>query len=204
MAKGARSKMKKRLRSARGQHFYEIKGKQQLEVLSQKLHDPMYCMKADKALPPNAYLEPNNPLAVFPQTPKPQILDFRTHKMQYGGRTAVNTFRKINSKNAKVSKYTAIVKTTAMAEAEEKAKRDAEENVMEEDNQHKEEEPVVATSSKVTTVDDLTAMTEAMTIGKKKAKKGDADSSMPKINVKSKGIKNRKKACARSQKQVRF
>lgn len=156
MAKGARSKVKKRLRSARGQHHWETRGKAALDRLSAKLNDPSYSMKLDHSLPPNAYLEPDNPMAVFPQTPKPDILDYRVHKMKYGGRTAVNTFRKVNSANAKVSKYTAIVKTKAMLEAEEAEKNNAAEDM---------EDAAVpefteATSSKVTTIEDLAQMTE--------------------------------------------
>ena len=66
MAKSIRSKYKKRLRSAKAQHLYQIKGKAQLERLNARLNDPNYQMQGEHALPPNAYLEPNNPLAVFP------------------------------------------------------------------------------------------------------------------------------------------
>ena len=66
MAKGARSKVMKRLRSVKAHHLYEIKGKAQLKQMSARLNDPNYDMKRDHALPVNAFLEPNNPMAVFP------------------------------------------------------------------------------------------------------------------------------------------
>ena len=71
MAKGARSKYKKRMRSAKAAHMYETQGKFALERLNARLNDPTYHMKTEYALPPNAYLEPDNPLAVFPQVKKP-------------------------------------------------------------------------------------------------------------------------------------
>jgi hypothetical protein len=60
----------------------------------------------------NAFVEPNNPEAVFPQIAKPNIMDFRSHRMALGGFTAVNNFRKIHSENAKKSKYESVVKTS--------------------------------------------------------------------------------------------
>ena len=55
------------------------------------------------SLPPNAFVEPDNPEAVFPRNPKPDIKDFRSHKLELGGYAAVGTFRKTYQKNAKVS-----------------------------------------------------------------------------------------------------
>jgi hypothetical protein len=62
-------------------------------------------------LPPNAFLNPTDSNAVFPQIAKPNIQDFRTHKLTMGGYTAPNTFRKTYSEKAKRSKYESIVKT---------------------------------------------------------------------------------------------
>lgn len=66
----------------------------------------------------NAFVEPNNPNAVFPQIAKPNIMDFRSHKMALGGTTAMHNFRKIHSALSKKSKYPTIVKTTADLERE--------------------------------------------------------------------------------------
>ena len=66
MAKGARNKYKKRMRSAKAAHLYEIKGKAALQRINQRINDPTYQTANEYALPPNAFLEPNNPLAVFP------------------------------------------------------------------------------------------------------------------------------------------
>ena len=65
MAKGIKNKHGKRLRSAKAAHFYEVKGKALLNRLNAKLCDPNY-KNQDIILPTNAFLEPDNPLAVFP------------------------------------------------------------------------------------------------------------------------------------------
>ena len=69
-------------------------------------------------VPVNAFVEPNNPAAIFPQIAKPNIMDFRSHRMALGGFTAMNNFRKIRSENAKKSKYESIVKTKEDLERE--------------------------------------------------------------------------------------
>lgn len=77
MAKGLRSKAKRRLRTIRKEHHWETRGKQDLQKIAAKLHDPYYDLKADRNLKqltfvflvgrkPNAFVEPDNPLAVFP------------------------------------------------------------------------------------------------------------------------------------------
>jgi hypothetical protein len=119
MAKGLRSKHKKRLRAAKAEHIYETKGKYQLAIQSAKLHDMNYSMAADHAPKPNAFLHPNNPQAVFPQIKKPEIIDLRVSRMKNGGLVAVGTFRKHFSKNGQRSKYATIVKTPAELAAEE-------------------------------------------------------------------------------------
>lgn len=81
MAKSLRSKYKRRIRSVRRAHYYEVEGKAKLETLSRKLADPTYDIAKDVGLVPNAFVEPSNPNAVFPQHAKPHIIDFRAHKM---------------------------------------------------------------------------------------------------------------------------
>ena len=66
MAKGARNKYKKRMRSAKAAHLYSVRGKGVLDRLNGRLNDPNYQMQSEYTMPPNAYLEPDNPLAVFP------------------------------------------------------------------------------------------------------------------------------------------
>jgi hypothetical protein len=94
-------------------------GQYKLNAISARLYDPTYDLKREYALPKNAYLHPNNPDAVFPQTAKPIIPDFRVHKMENGGLTAVGVFRKHISANATHSKYTAIIKTREELDIEE-------------------------------------------------------------------------------------
>ena len=111
MAKSQRSKYKKRLRSAKAAHHYQVHGKAALERISARINDPTYQMQSEYSLPTNAFLEPDNPLAVFPQVKKPNILDFRCHKMATGAQAAIGVFRKMNNPNAKQSKYATIVQT---------------------------------------------------------------------------------------------
>ena len=77
----------------------------------------LYSIDQKKA---NAFVEPNNPNAVFPQIAKPDIMDFRSHKIINGGLAAINTFRKLHNDKCKKSKYVNIVKTAE--ELEEEAK----------------------------------------------------------------------------------
>ncbi len=94
MAKGMRSKVKKRLRSAKRDHYDLTRGGAELQTIASKLHNPLYNFQKDYQLGANAYLEPENPSASFPQIGKPNIMDFRSHKMAGGGYTGVGTFRK--------------------------------------------------------------------------------------------------------------
>ena len=65
----------------------------------------------------NAFVEPNNPEAVFPQIAKPDILDFRSHKMARGGYAATNVFRKHLSENTIKTKYPTVVITREQMDA---------------------------------------------------------------------------------------
>ena len=113
MAKGARCKTKKRMRTAKAAHLYKVRGKAQLERINGRLNDPNYRMQDEYALAPNAFLEPDNPCAVFPQVKKPEILDFRSHKIEGGGLAAKGVGRKAFSATSKKSKYEAVVRTAA-------------------------------------------------------------------------------------------
>ena len=103
------------MRAARAAHYWEVKGKARLDRIVQKLNDPNYDAQKDLNLPPNAFMEPNNPNAVFPQFSKPDIIDFRSNRIAEGSRTVVGTFRK----NKKKSKYETIIKTRAELDEEE-------------------------------------------------------------------------------------
>ena len=116
MAKGLRSKVKKRMRTAKRQHYYEVEGKYRLQELSDRLHDPTY---KPKPIPPNAFVDPTNPDAVFPQHSKPHIIDFRSHKMAMSGLASRHVFRKHFASNSIKSKFQTIVKDKADLEREE-------------------------------------------------------------------------------------
>ena len=67
MAKGARNKQKKRLRITRQAHFYEMRGKARESEMSRRQYNPNgYDYILAHHMPPNAFVEPNNPNAVFP------------------------------------------------------------------------------------------------------------------------------------------
>ena len=192
MAKGARNKYKKRLRSAKAAHYYEVKGKAALTRINARLNDPAYSMASEYALPVNAFLEPDNPCAVFPQVKKPDIVDMRSHKIRGGAQCAVGTFRKHLTPNSKKSKYATQVRTPEQIAADEMA---AAGGVMTDESAIK-VEPVEVKSEKVTqkVMAELAAMTEKMTLDKKsrKSKKSagdDADMDDAKVpKIKSKAI----------------
>ena len=83
----------------------EIQGNEDLKNISNRLHDPTYDFAKDGSLPPNAFIEPENPNAIFPQHAKPRILDFRHHKMAASGFTSIGNFRKMFSSRAKQSQF---------------------------------------------------------------------------------------------------
>ncbi len=125
MAKSLRSKAKRRLRTVRREHHWETRGKHELQALAAKLHNPLYDFRSDYQRKPNAFVEPNNPSAIFPQIAKPDIHDFRSHKMVNGGLAAIGVFRKHRSENAVKTKYPTIVRTAEEIEAEEAEKNNA-------------------------------------------------------------------------------
>lgn len=120
MAKGLRSKVKKRMRTAKRQHYWEVEGKYKLQEISRRLCDPTYQPKPE---PPNAFLDPTNPEAVFPQHQKPHIIDFRAHKMAMSGLASRHVFRKHISSNSIKSPYKTVVKLKEDLDREEEEKR---------------------------------------------------------------------------------
>ena len=182
MAKSQRSKVKKRLRQCRGEHYYQTVGKQKLVRISARLNDPTFDMKKDFGVPTNAFLDPKNMAAVFPQIKKATIMDFRSHKMENGGLTATNVFRKHYTPGSIKSKYVArVVTAEELASGEKKSllvARKTKVAVVEE------EEDVAPT------VDELTALAAKMKISKaKKAAKKDVEmKETPKVSIKSKPI----------------
>jgi hypothetical protein len=67
---------------------------------------------------PNAFLEPNNPQAVFPQHAKPHILDMRCHKIAGSGFTSSGVGRKVLSGKTKKGKFAGSCQTTEELEIE--------------------------------------------------------------------------------------
>ncbi len=126
-------------------------------------------------------------------------MDFRSHRMAKGGWTAVNTFRKIHSENAKQSKYISVVKTAEELEAE---ARNAEAR-MEEDSESDDDNQVQVAQSrskKDYTIDDIMQLDSKLSLGKKKGQ------AVP-MQTDSKGIKKKEKKkvqAKRSKKIIKF
>ena len=147
--------------------------------MSNKLQDPTYDFAKDGSLPVNAFVEPNNPEAVFPQHAKPHILDFRSHKMAASGFASVGNFRKIMSNRTKKSKYETIIKTPVELEAE-RIENEMNQQMEEERKKQQMEDDDEVDASKMKkadyTIDDITqGMTKQMKISKKKKKGTDVD-----------------------------
>ena len=165
----------------RRQHYWEIEGKQKLEDLSAKLQDPTYDFRQDGSLKSNAFLEPSNPNAIFPQHAKPHILDFRSHKMAGSGFTSIGNFRKMMSATAKKSKYDSVVRTPSeierdelQAEMEEQMRMEAEAKAADDSDEVDAEK---LKKKKAYNVDDITMdLDKQMKITKKK--KGDKNVEM--------------------------
>jgi hypothetical protein len=202
MAKSLRSKAKRRLRTVRREHQWETRGKHDMQAIASRLHNPFYDLRTDCNIvyhpnclvqrKVNAFVEPANPAAVFPQIAKPDIFDFRSHKMENGGYAAMHTFRKARSVNAIKSKYPTFVKTREELDAE--ANAPAKEDMIVEVEEVKE---VKKPASKSYTIDDIMHLDKSLQITKKKQQLQEA----------SKGIKKdprKKKHAKRSQKIVKF
>ena len=149
---------------------------------------------------PNAFVEPNNPAAVFPQIAKPDIHDFRSHKMPNGGLAAIGVFRKHLSDKTEKSKYPTIVKTSDMLAAEE-----AEEANKMNDLSSEDEAPQVAISApkaKTYTIADIMTLDKSLKLTKRKG--GEAAATA--VEEASKGIRKKKKVkhAKKSQKIVKF
>lgn len=72
------------------------------------------------SLKPNAFLEPNNPTAIFPQRKKENNIDFRSTAIVNSGMTVRFTSRKnVPGSTKEHSKYQAFVKTREELDAEE-------------------------------------------------------------------------------------
>ena len=150
---------------------------------------------------PNAFVEPNNPAAVFPQIAKPDIHDFRSHKMPNGGLAAIGVFRKHLSDKTEKSKYPTIVKTAEMLAAEE-----AEEANKMNDSSSEDEVPQIAISApkaKTYTIDDIMTLDKSLKLTKKK---GGEAAAVAAVDEASKGIRKKKKVkhAKKSQKIIKF
>lgn len=148
----------------------------------------------------NAFVHPTNPQSVFPQIAKPDILDFRSHKMERGGYAASHTFRRHCTPGSVKSKYVSVVRTAEEIEADEAAEATKDQDF--EDVEEVEEAAVQAVSAKKSkknyTIDDIMQIDSKLSISKKKK---DAV-----VEEKSKQIKKKKgpKHTKKSHKIVKF
>ena len=195
MAKSLRSKVKRRIRQVRRAHYYEVEGKHKEQEISNKLNDPTYDFKKDGSLPPNAFVDPENPNAVFPQHARPKIIDFRSHKMAGSGFSSRGAYSEMLTSNSIKSKYATIVQTPEEVEAE-RVQKELEENLRKEAAQNMDEsddeiDMGALRKAKQYTVDDITmGLEKQMKIQKKKKKTKGEDMDM---QVDSKAIKKPEK-----------
>jgi len=94
MAKGTRSKIKKRLRSLKRKQFWEVEGKQKLDEISTRLQNGYKTEKHPNAIPPNAFLHPDRVEANFPQLRERAIIEYRSDHLENSGLTAIGAYRK--------------------------------------------------------------------------------------------------------------
>jgi len=130
---------------------------------------------------------------------KPNIYDFRSHRMAQGGRTGMYNFRKMYSETAEKSEYTSIVKTR------EELDREAAQEDMEEDSESEEEveqqKSKRTAESKKYSVEDIMELASKLSINKKKM--GAAAKEDVPMDSQSKGIK-KKKHWKKSQRIIKF
>ena len=95
MGKGARAKTKKRLNSAKRAKYMEgidlyifiVIGLPTLEDLARRQADPNYSAQCHKLPPPNAFVHPADPNAMFPQKTRTKLIDMRSTAVE-GARKA--------------------------------------------------------------------------------------------------------------------
>ncbi|GAW80194.1 hypothetical protein, conserved [Plasmodium gonderi] len=98
MAKGLRSKVKRRFRTIKRIHINEIIEKPNII----KLHKRIKQMKKNKNAqddlirPPNKFLYPDNEKAVIPQHKSAKVIDFRSEALPLSGFATVGNRRKYN------------------------------------------------------------------------------------------------------------
>jgi len=78
MAKSARSKIMKKLRSAKRAQVQRLYGDARLEELSKRQNDAAYSLYTRSQTTKNAFLHPNDADATFPKLAPPDYVDFRS------------------------------------------------------------------------------------------------------------------------------
>ena len=120
---------------------------------------------------------------------KPDIVDFRSHKMIGGGLTGRNNARKMYSAGRKKSKYSSVCVGPEEMEAEDIAEAIA--------------KKAKEAAKPEMDVDELAELTDKLRITRSRKAKAEEDSVMPSISIKSKSIK-KKKGCVKSRRQMTF
>lgn len=205
MAKGLRSKYARRIRSVRRAHYWEVEGKEKLETLSRKLHDPTYDLVEDIGPVPNAFVEPNNPNAVFPQVRKPHIIDFRDHKMAGSGFASRFTFRKNVNARRSQKKYEHTVTTREELDVQMKLAAEMKVEMSMKEEAESDEEEDINDLKRASTIEEITAaMDKKMKISKQKGGfNADAVTKVMLKGDKQKALKLKHKN-KRSRSQLRF
>jgi hypothetical protein len=94
MAKGARSKVKRRWRALRREHVENVITQQETEAISKKLEASILGVEYRTPEPKNAFIYPNDPTAVIPKLKPGRIVDLRSSAIPGSGLQYVGARRK--------------------------------------------------------------------------------------------------------------
>ena len=94
MAKGLRSKVKRRWRTLRRKVVDEVKTKPDIEELHNRIKATVNGYEYRQAPKPNAFKNPDDPNAEFPQFVPAKIIDLRSAFVPFGGNEFVGARRK--------------------------------------------------------------------------------------------------------------
>lgn len=108
MAKGLRSKIKKRWRKLRRDHIDEIIGKEQHNRIVETLKAVAVGQEYRPKDKPNAFLHPDAPDAVFPQVKPAPIIDLRSTSIPGSGREWSGANRKHKTVTTEVKTNTVL------------------------------------------------------------------------------------------------
>ena len=126
MGKGAKSKRVKRLGSAKLAYYMEKIGNKLIEEHHKMQSDKQYSDQMLRPTPPNAFVNPEDPSAMFPQKKHFVGLDFRSSAVDYAKYVGSHNRRKL-----KRSKYATKIIDPELEQIEEEQKNTEKEKELE-------------------------------------------------------------------------